>query len=152
MNKKPRIPTKAEKRELEIHTAILNFFRESPQCIPSETPTENPGRDRRRVNETRVPGCEKPGRWRMKRPHLENLAFTRLLLKGTMEVIKPLTTVAERKGAWVYHLMGDDWEFHGPNEFYWYGDADNAYHARQQGWEAWREQLLRDHDKDETQS
>ncbi len=76
-----------------------------------------------------------------------NLAFTRLLLKGTMEVIKPLTTVAERKAAWVYHLMGDDWEFHGPDGFYWYGDADNAYHARQQGWEAWREKLHADHDE-----
>jgi len=47
-----------------------------------------------------------------------NLAFTRLLLKGTMEVIKPLTTVAERKSAWVYHFNGDHWEFHGPDCFY----------------------------------
>lgn len=75
-----------------------------------------------------------------------NLAFTRLLLKGTMEVIKPLTTVAERKAVWVYHFNGDHWEFHGPNDFYWHGSADNAYDARHKGWEAWREQLLRDHD------
>jgi hypothetical protein len=76
-----------------------------------------------------------------------NLAFTKLLLKGTMEVIKPLTTVAERKAAWVYHFERDSWEFHGPDGFYWHGSADNAYHARQQGWEAWRENMLREHDK-----
>ena len=76
-----------------------------------------------------------------------NLAFCRLLLKGTMEVIKPLTTVAERKAAWVYHFERDHWEFHGPNNFYWHGSADNAYDARHKGWDAWREQLLRDHDE-----
>lgn len=75
-----------------------------------------------------------------------NLAFCRLLLKMTMEVIKPLTTVAERKAAWVYHFERDSWEFHGPDGFYWHGSADNAYDARAQGWEAWRLQMLRDHD------
>ena len=76
-----------------------------------------------------------------------NLAFTRLLLKGTMEVIKPLTTVAERKAAWVYHYGRGHWEFRGPDGFHWHGSADNAYDARHKGWEAWREQLLRDHDE-----
>lgn len=75
-----------------------------------------------------------------------NLTFCRMLLKGTMDVIKPLTTVAERKAAWVYKFERDHWEFHGPNGFYWHGSADNSYDARHKGWEAWRENMLREHD------
>jgi hypothetical protein len=76
-----------------------------------------------------------------------NLAFSRLLLKGTMEVIKPLTTVAERKAARVRRFglnHRNIWEFYGPDGFYWYGVAGNAYDARRKGWEAWREKLPSD--------
>lgn len=43
-----------------------------------------------------------------------------------------------RKAAWVYGPMfRDDWEFHGPDAFYWHGEAANAYDARAKGWRAW---------------
>jgi hypothetical protein len=67
-----------------------------------------------------------------------NLAFCRTLLALTMATVKQHTTAEERKEAWVYHFSGgDSWEFHGPNKFYWYGSADNAYDARSQGWSAY---------------
>ena len=37
------------------------------------------------------------------------------------------------KAAWTWK-SGRMWEFHGPEGFYWAGRADNAYHARTQGW------------------
>lgn len=72
-----------------------------------------------------------------------NLAFTRALLRTVMDDIKLHTTAAERKAAWVYHL-GGQWEFHGPDGFYWHGRADNAYDARAQGWQAWWRKLVAD--------
>lgn len=65
-----------------------------------------------------------------------NMQFCRALLSTVMEDVRKYTTVEERKEAWTYHfdLRKGAWEFHGPNGFYWYGDADNAYHARYQGW------------------
>ncbi|HEX2242690.1 MAG TPA: hypothetical protein VHK27_05470 [Gammaproteobacteria bacterium] len=41
------------------------------------------------------------------------------------------------KRFWVYSYSDGTWEFHGPNEFYWSGRADNAYDARYKGWRAW---------------
>jgi hypothetical protein len=73
-----------------------------------------------------------------------NIVFARALLRMTMSEVKPLTTAEERKTAWVYHSLRDGWEFRGPNGFYWYGSADNAYHARQQGWAAWLTHLASD--------
>jgi len=70
-----------------------------------------------------------------------NVAFARTLLRMTMEDIKPLTTVRERKTAWVYHHMRDHWEFHGPEGYYWHGSADSAYDARAKGWAHWWEHL-----------
>jgi hypothetical protein len=66
-----------------------------------------------------------------------NIDFSRTLLRIVLDDIKPLTTAAERKDAWVYKCMEDHWEFHGPGEFYWHGSADNAYDARAKGWQAW---------------
>jgi hypothetical protein len=43
------------------------------------------------------------------------------------------------KDAWVWHDGHRHWEFHGPNKFYWYGRADNAYDARFKGWSAFLE-------------
>lgn len=40
-------------------------------------------------------------------------------------------------GAWTYHVDRNHWEFHGPDEFYWHGRADNAADARAHGWNAW---------------
>lgn len=66
-----------------------------------------------------------------------NSMFCRRLLTLALADIRPLTTVAERKEAWVYHFGRGHWEFHGPKGFYWHGDADNAYDARAKGWHAW---------------
>lgn len=73
-----------------------------------------------------------------------NLTFSRVLLSSVMDDIRKVTTPKERKDAWVYHLGGGHWEFHGPNHYYWHGEADNAYEARAKGWSQWWEQLQRD--------
>ena len=41
------------------------------------------------------------------------------------------------KAGWVHKSGLYQWEFHGPDRFYWYGRAGNAYDARAQGWTAW---------------
>lgn len=66
-----------------------------------------------------------------------NLAFCRQLFKLVLMDVRKLATPEEIKAAWVYHFERDNWEFHGPNGFYWYGSADNAYDARANGWQAW---------------
>jgi hypothetical protein len=33
----------------------------------------------------------------------------------------------------------NDWEFHGPDNYYWHGNASGAYEARYKGWMAWLE-------------
>lgn len=40
------------------------------------------------------------------------------------------------KDAWVWNAGRDHWEFHGPGEYYWHGNASNAYEARYKGWVA----------------
>lgn len=50
------------------------------------------------------------------------------------------TTEARKLGAkireaWV-HRTGSTWEFF-YGDFEWYGRAENAYHAKAKGWEAW---------------
>ena len=66
-----------------------------------------------------------------------NQAFCRSLLSMIMPEVKKVTTAAERKAVWVYRYPRDHWEFHGPNDFYWYGSAGNAWDARYHGWSAW---------------
>ena len=66
-----------------------------------------------------------------------NVKFCRALLAAVMADVAAHTTAEQRKIAYVYHFTGDSWEFHGPKGFYWHGSADNAYHARAQGWQAW---------------
>ena len=73
-----------------------------------------------------------------------DVAFTRLYLKSVMADIKTVTSIQERKNAWVYHFLGDHWEFHGPDGFYWHGVAANAYDARGKGWSAWWQKLQED--------
>lgn len=68
-----------------------------------------------------------------------NAAFCRTLLHVVMQDVKKVTTAAERKAAWVYRTDRRSWEFHGPNQFYWWGTAYNAHEARQKGWSAWME-------------
>jgi len=66
-----------------------------------------------------------------------NTEFCRTLLNSVMEEVRQHTTPEQRKKVWVYHFDRDNYEFHGPNDFYWNGRADNKTHARAQGWMAY---------------
>lgn len=67
-----------------------------------------------------------------------NIAFCRALLRqAIIDLKKHAPHIRPIKDAWVWHAGRDHWEFHGPNEFYWHGGADNAYEARYKGWMAW---------------
>lgn len=68
-----------------------------------------------------------------------NTVFCRGLLRLVMVDVKERTTPKQRKDAWVYRVDSSTWEFHGPDKYYWYGSADNAYDARAQGWSHWLE-------------
>lgn len=69
-----------------------------------------------------------------------NTAFIRLMLRVTMRDVKARFAVATRKASWTANTGLGCWEFHinkcveMPEGFYWYGHADNAYHARVLGW------------------
>lgn len=41
------------------------------------------------------------------------------------------------RDAWVSSSFPDQWEFHGPEGYFWHGTATNAYEARYDGWCAW---------------
>lgn len=68
-----------------------------------------------------------------------NISFCRELLKKAHELVKENfgDDINLKKDAWVWFDGHKGWEFRGPDKFYWYGNADNAYHARYQGWMAW---------------
>ena len=64
--------------------------------------------------------------------------FGRILLSQ----LKPAMIKAGKrlmKDAWVYEFGCNDWEFHGPDNYYWHGNASGAYEARYKGWMAWLE-------------
>jgi len=66
--------------------------------------------------------------------------FCRLYLKEVMQDVRQHTTAKERKQVWTHKTgLGSTprYEFHGPNGYYWYGQADCALHARAEGWQAW---------------
>jgi hypothetical protein len=65
--------------------------------------------------------------------------FGRLLLAQITPTVKDHTTAAQRKAAWTYHFGRGQWEFHGPDHFYWHGRASSAYEARYKGWIAYLE-------------
>lgn len=69
-----------------------------------------------------------------------NLAFCRALLR---QVVPGVKAAGKRvnKDAWVWHAGRDHWEFHGPDDYYWHGSADNAYEARYKGWSAWLQKM-----------
>lgn len=67
-----------------------------------------------------------------------NISFCRSLLTAVrrdVEAFAPGKRVI--KDAWVWNAGRDHWEFHGPDNYYWHGRADNAYDARAKGWQAW---------------
>lgn len=67
-----------------------------------------------------------------------NQAFCQLMLSTlTANFKKYKVGVRVRKDAWVIKTDRQSWEFHGPDDYYWYGHADNAADARYQGWSHW---------------
>lgn len=67
-----------------------------------------------------------------------NIEFSRIYLRlVTQDLKRAFPDIKSRKDAYVIKSTGDLWEFHGPDEFYWYGRADNAYDARAKGWESY---------------
>lgn len=67
-----------------------------------------------------------------------DIAFSRALMREATKTVREFfPRISVQKDAWVHKSFRDSWEFHGPDKFYWYGTADNAYHARYQGWMAW---------------
>ena len=56
-----------------------------------------------------------------------------------MKDVRKHTTVEERKRAYVMEvsLGHKSYAFYGPEDFYWYGQACCAWHARFNGWHAW---------------
>jgi hypothetical protein len=67
-----------------------------------------------------------------------NISFSRELLRLVQRDVKSFApNVKVRKDAWVWCAGRDHWEFHGPDGYYWHGNADNAYEARANGWRAW---------------
>lgn len=64
--------------------------------------------------------------------------FCRSLLTTTMQDVNPHTTVEQRKKSWgyVFDSLGSG-EFHGPDDFYWHGNACCLWSARSNGWDAW---------------
>lgn len=71
-----------------------------------------------------------------------NITFCRRLLMLTMVDVRKHTSKAERKNSWTWHCgYRDQWEFHGPDDFFWEGRADNGYDARDKGWSAYLKKL-----------
>jgi hypothetical protein len=67
-----------------------------------------------------------------------DVSFCRALLA---QIIPDVKASGKRvvKDAWVWCAGRDHWEFHGPDGFFWHGNASNAYDARYKGWSAWLE-------------
>ena len=66
-------------------------------------------------------------------------SFCRLLCTETMKDVRPLASTVDRKAAWAYR--GDlGAEFHGPDGFYWSGDACCLWSAKASGWAEWVDQ------------
>lgn len=67
-----------------------------------------------------------------------DVVFCRSLLALAHKEVKAAFPETDlRKDAWVWNCGRDNWEFHGPLDWYWHGDASNAYEARYKGWMAW---------------
>jgi len=76
-----------------------------------------------------------------------NEAFCRLLLKCVIDDVRDVTTAAERRAVSVSKNSRDQWVFHGPGDFYWYGEADNLWDAQVKGWQAWWSQRFKEQPK-----
>lgn len=68
-------------------------------------------------------------------------SFCRQHLAMVMKDVREHTTDEQRRAAWAYNYGDESVEFHGPDNFYWYGRGCCKWHARAEGWQAWmREQ------------
>ncbi len=68
-----------------------------------------------------------------------NLSDSRNILKETHALVKKyfphINVVSD---GWVHYYKPQRyWEFRGPNKFRWYGQAENGYDAKRQGWTAY---------------
>ena len=73
-------------------------------------------------------------------PNQMDVEFCRHLMVLAHRDVKAVAPhINLRKDAWVWNGGRDNWEFHGPGNFYWYGSAGNAYDARAKGWNRWLE-------------
>ncbi len=74
-----------------------------------------------------------------------DVTFCRHLLSLVHKDVKALRPdINLRKDAWVYCYGRDNWEFHGPGNFYDNFRASNAYDARQKGWSKWLHHMTKD--------
>lgn len=74
-----------------------------------------------------------------------NVVFCRKLMQLAHRDVKAAAPhINLRTAAWVWKDGRQCWEFHGPQNFYWHGRADNAYDARAKGWNKWLEEYTRD--------
>lgn len=80
-----------------------------------------------------------------------NLTFSRQLLKqGHALVKKHFPRINVTRDAWTHYSL-NTWEFHGPDKFYWYGAADNAYECRYKGWMAYLRSKGKEVDNEENE-
>ena len=66
-----------------------------------------------------------------------DVQFCRLLLREVIAEVRAAFPGIKVGQAWVWKFQRDQWEFHGPQGFYWHGRAANAYDARTKGWQAY---------------
>lgn len=66
-----------------------------------------------------------------------NTAFSQSMLRQATALVRAHFPDVKLREAWTYRFTGDQWEFHGPDKFYWNGNAGGAYDARYKGWMAW---------------
>jgi hypothetical protein len=67
-----------------------------------------------------------------------NITFSQTLLtQVTRDVKRTFPKINVRRDCWTYHYGRGRWEFHGPEQFYWHGRADNGWEARAKGWSAY---------------
>lgn len=64
--------------------------------------------------------------------------FCRQLLAQTLVDVRQQVNPERVKAAWAFKPSSfSGYEFHGPDEFYWYGQADCLWHAKVKGWQAY---------------
>ena len=60
-------------------------------------------------------------------------AFCRSYLKELLQDAGEHISKEDQKAAWT-HKTGNQWEFHGPNDFYWHGQSCCSWYAKAEGW------------------